>query len=82
MDIHELIEIERTRLMRAEAFLECLAICLEQRPPCQDEPDYSEVAKAIRVLLRDTINNLDSVKLRTFFACDVTNSQGIGGSDP
>lgn len=54
------IEIERRRLQRARAVLECLSIAHD----AGHDIDYSDVADVAHNLVDLAIDNLDSVKLK------------------
>lgn len=59
------IEVERRRLHQAESTLGCLVLSLQEG--CEgnsyDDPDYSDVARAVRTIIRSVAEQLDIVTL-------------------
>jgi hypothetical protein len=62
--LHDAIENERCNLSRAEALLGCVADSIEYGDKdLTTTPDYTEVVKLARELVRASINKLDSLYL-------------------
>jgi hypothetical protein len=62
--LHEAIEAERGNLSKAESVLGCLMIAMEYETDSIDEPHYPDVAQIAREMVRQSINNLDSLVLQ------------------
>jgi hypothetical protein len=62
--LHEAIEAERGNLSKAESVLGCLAIAMEYETDSVDGPHYPDVAQIAREMVRQSINNLDSLELQ------------------
>jgi hypothetical protein len=62
--LHEAIEDERGNLSKAESLLGCLAIAMEYEADSDNGPHYPDVAELARELVRQSINNLDSLVLQ------------------
>jgi hypothetical protein len=61
--LHEAIEAERGNLSKAESVLGCLTIAMEYETDSVDGPHYPDVAQIAREMVRQSINNLDSLVL-------------------
>jgi hypothetical protein len=62
--LRELIEVERYRLMRAEAVLQCVLAALDDGDAgCADGPHYQSAIDVARDLIKQSIDRLDSVEL-------------------
>jgi len=58
------IEDERRNLQKAESTLGCLVVALEHGYDGDGaDPDYSDVARAVRTMLAASIDRLDAVHL-------------------
>jgi len=62
--LHDAIEAERGNLCKAESVLGCLAIAMEYETESSNGPHYPDVAELARELVRQSINNLDSLVLQ------------------
>jgi hypothetical protein len=62
--LHEAIEAERGNLSKAESVLGCLAIAMEYELDPVDGPHYPDVAQIAGEMVRQSINNLDSLVLQ------------------
>jgi hypothetical protein len=62
--LHDAIETERSNLARAESVLGCLASSMEYEADSVNKPDYPDVARLARELVRQSINGLDSLVLQ------------------
>jgi hypothetical protein len=59
------IEEERHRLMKAEAILDCVLLAMAENDGCGDSPPhYPSVLKIARDLVNQSIDQLDSVRLK------------------
>jgi hypothetical protein len=59
------LEAERTRLMKAESALRCALVAMDYDADFSaDEPYYPNVVELARDLLRHSIDQLDSLRLR------------------
>ena len=61
--LEELIEDERTRLMKARSVLGCVALAMEGDEQ-NSELDFIDIIELARNLINESINRLDSVNLR------------------
>lgn len=68
--LEEAINTERRNLQKAESVLGCLVVALEYGYDGDDsgEPDYSDVARAVRDILAASITQLDPTSLRRTIA--------------
>ena len=62
--LHDAIETERSNLSRAESVLGCLATSMEYEADSVNKPDYADMARLARELVRQSINGLDSLTLQ------------------
>ena len=63
--LQDKIEFERSRLMTAEAILHCLAIAMDECDSGEpDSPDYPSLIDLSRSLVRQSIDELDSVRVK------------------
>lgn len=66
--IQEAIEEERGRLMDAEAVLHCVLVAMSESSSAEAHgPSYGSVLTIARDLVAESINQLDSVRLRPMF---------------
>lgn len=69
-DLEEAIEDERSRLMRAHSILGCITLALEGDDGVgPNRPYYPDLIELARDLVNESINGLDSNKLRRFIDC-------------
>jgi hypothetical protein len=61
--LHDAIETERDNLSKAESVLGCLAIAMEYETDSVNGPYYPHVAQLAREMVRQSINDLDSLVL-------------------
>lgn len=63
--LQEAIETERRNLQQADSTLGCLALSLQEGCESSDynDPDYSDVARAVRAMIRSAVDRLDIVSL-------------------
>jgi hypothetical protein len=61
--LHDAIESERGRLLKAESIVRCLKISLESETSLIDGPYYPDIAEMARELIRQAFNGLDLVNL-------------------
>jgi len=59
------IELERRKLQQADSMLACLILALQEgcESDNDDDPDYSDVARAVRGIVRSVTERLDMVNL-------------------
>ena len=62
--LYEAIETERGNLTKAESVLGCLMISMDYEDDSVDKPYYPDVVQIARELVRQSINNLDSLVLQ------------------
>ncbi|MGH8336240.1 MAG: hypothetical protein ACRETL_05315, partial [Gammaproteobacteria bacterium] len=62
--LHEAIESERDNLSKAESVLGCLMISMEYEADPDDGPYYPDVAQLARDLVKQSIDQLDSLVLQ------------------
>jgi|GEM_PF-2930502 len=66
LQLRELIDEERLRLMDAEAVLHCAVVALDGHDrSTEDIPDYQSVINTARTLIRQSIDRLDAVTIGT-----------------
>ena len=63
-DLHTVIEKERHRLMTAEALMHCVAVAMDDNDCAADTPDYQTLIDLSRHLIKQTIDQLDSVRMK------------------
>lgn len=63
-EIYDAIEDERSRLMTAEALLHCVVIAMNDDEGGAHGPNYPTLVALARDLVRESIDQLDSVRLR------------------
>jgi hypothetical protein len=64
-EIHEVIEDERSRLMTAESLLHCIAIAMNEDDGEHSRgPDYQTLVTLARDLIKQSIDQLDSMRLQ------------------
>jgi hypothetical protein len=64
-DLEDAIEDERARLMDAESILHCVVIAMSEGDPADTHaPYYQNVIGIAREILVESINRLDSVRMR------------------
>ena len=66
-----LIQLERSRLMKAHSVLSCLTVAMDhmdyEDAQGQRILDYPQVIELVRDLVEESINRLDSVHIQEFF---------------
>lgn len=63
-EIHDAIEDERSRLMTAEALLHCVVMAMNDDDGDVHGPNYPTLVALARDLVRQSIDQLDSMRLR------------------
>src|SRR5688500_13393765 len=78
--LHEYVETQRSRLMDAEAVLDCVICALDEDSRLDASgPSYPSVVRIARELIREAIDRLDSVKVEAVMSgCDVS-AETLGG---
>ncbi len=70
--LHEAIEAERSRLLRAHSLLNCLYLALEN--PDGSDPDRQvycpDIVDMVRDIVQESVNRLDSVSMRPLVGAD------------
>lgn len=66
-DLAEIIEQERTRLMQAESLLHCLLTAMDNDSSESHGPYYPGVIQMAKDMVRRSIDQLDSLRLRPTF---------------
>ena len=64
--LEDIIEEERTRLMKARSILGCVALAMEGNDEGSCELDFPDIIELAGSLINESINRLDSVNLRPF----------------
>jgi hypothetical protein len=80
--LHQHIAAERSRLLDAEAVLDCMIVAMGEDVRLDAAgPSYSNVVRVVRGLVSRTIDRLDSVNVKaTIAAPDGSGNAGSGSS--
>jgi hypothetical protein len=66
--LQDIIEDERTRLMKVRSILGCVVLAMEGSDGHACELDFPDILELTRSLINESINHLDSVNLRPFLS--------------